>query len=201
MRNFGDLVELRNPAFVHETALLYGKVVIAEGASVWPYAVMRGETREIIIGRYSNVQDFVMIHEGDGSGTYVGDYCSIAHHATLHGCTLGDNCLVGINATIMDRAVIGENCVIAGHSIVPQDANIPANSIVAGVPGRVVKERNNWVENRLNAWLYQVNGAAFANGDHRRWSRAEHRADMAAEKARLVAEFETLYGNAEQTGA
>ncbi len=169
---------------------MFGKITLKDGVSVWPNAVMRAEQYEIVVGENSNVQDFVMIHVGDGVGTFVGKNCSITHRATLHGCTLGDNCLIGINATIMDRVEIGENSIVAGHCIVPEDTVIPANSIVAGVPGRVVKTRNNWLGNRMNAWLYRYNADGYAEGDHRAWSRNRFAADYAAEEKRLRARLE-----------
>ncbi|MFX6330628.1 gamma carbonic anhydrase family protein, partial [Acinetobacter baumannii] len=91
------------------------------------------EVHEVVIGPRSNVQDFVMIHVGNSGGTIVGADCSITHHVTLHGCTLGDNVLVGIGATIMDGCVIGENSIIAGGSFLKENTIVPPNSIVAGV--------------------------------------------------------------------
>jgi carbonic anhydrase/acetyltransferase-like protein (isoleucine patch superfamily) len=78
-------------AYIHESAWLYGDVELAEGASVWINAALRAELYDIRIGRYTNLQDFVMVHIGNHTGTRIGDYCSITHHVTLHGCTIGDN--------------------------------------------------------------------------------------------------------------
>ena len=145
MQKFGPLVQLDKPAFVHETVEIFGKAHIGEGVSLWPRVVMRAEAREHVIGPFSNLQDFALLHIGGGQGAIIGCHTSIAHRATVHGATIGDNCLIGINATVMDNVVLGDNCIVAGHSIVPEGANIPANSIVAGVPGVVVKSRNNFV--------------------------------------------------------
>ncbi|MBC8240759.1 MAG: gamma carbonic anhydrase family protein [Alphaproteobacteria bacterium] len=192
MRKFGPLVQLDNPAFVHDTAEIYGKVSIAEGASVWPRVVMRAEMYEIVVGPYTNLQDFVMLHVGDRQGTFIGAHCSITHHATVHGCTIGDNCLIGINATVMDSAVIGENTIVAGHSIVTAGSQIPANSIVAGVPGAVVKSRDNFIANRLNAFIYHYNALAYARGEHRAWDSPAFEQAKAAEHANLEAELAAL---------
>lgn len=194
---FGPLVTLNEPAFVHATASLYGKVTIEPGASIWTNTVLRAEVHEITVGPHSNIQDFVMLHVAAATGTHVGAHCSISHHATIHGCTIGDNCLIGINATVMDGAVIGDNSIVAGHCIVSDNARIPPNSIVAGVPGRVVKTRNNWIANRLNAFAYHHNGLAYAAGEHRRWDGPEWAAIFQAERARLEAEFAKLL----ETGA
>jgi len=189
---FGPLVTLDNPAFIHETAEIFGKVRIGEGVTIWPRVVIRAEAYENIIGPYTNIQDFAMVHIGNSKGAIVGAHCSITHHVTVHGCTIGDNCLIGINATVMDNAVIGNNCIIAGHSIVPEGAQIPDNSIVAGVPGTIVKSRNNFVANRLNAFGYHYNGLAYARGEHRAWDGEVYVAAVAAEKASLIAELAAL---------
>ena len=192
MRKFGPLVELDNPAFIHDTAEIFGKVRIESGVSIWPHVVIRAETGENIVGAHTNLQDFVMVHIGDSRGARIGAHCSITHHATVHGCTIGDNCLIGINATVMDNAVIGDNCIVAGHSIVPEGAQIPANSIVAGVPAKVVKSRNNFVANRLNAFGYYYNGLAYAKGEHRAWDSPAYSQAVAAERASLEAELAAL---------
>ena len=118
MGHIGAGVTLDKPAFIHESAYIYGQVFIGQDTSVWPHAVMRAEIHDIRIGARSNIQDFVMIHVGYRSPTLIGNDCSITHHATLHGCEIGDRCLIGINATVMDGARIGANSVVAGYAIV-----------------------------------------------------------------------------------
>ena len=90
MPHIGPNVTLNEPAFIHETAQIQGKVYLGRGVSVWTYAVTRSEVYEIRIGARTNIQDFVMIHEGSGFPTIVGEDCSITHHVTLHGCEIGD---------------------------------------------------------------------------------------------------------------
>ena len=94
-------------AWIDPTARVFGNVRVREGASLWSYVVIRAESGHVSIGPFSNVQDHVMIHIGYAASTEIGAYCSIAHRVVLHGCTLGDNCLVGIGATIMDGACPG----------------------------------------------------------------------------------------------
>lgn len=163
----GPDIHIDTSAFVHESAYLYGKIRIAPDASVWTNAVMRAEMFEITIGARTNIQDFVMIHVGFSSPTIIGEDCSITHHATLHGCTIGDRSLIGINATIMDGAEIGANSIVAGHSIVTEGTKFPDNSVIAGVPARRVKSADNSQGNLLNARFYQQNALNYAEGIYR----------------------------------
>ena len=167
MGHIGPEVVIDPTAFVHETAQIYGKVTIGPGASVWPNVVMRAEMFEIVIGARSNIQDFAMIHVGYDHRTIIGEMCSITHHATIHGATLGNNVLVGINATVMDGAVLGDNVIVAGHTIVPEGIVVPENSIVAGVPGKIRGTRDNRAANIANAEFYIRNGRNYARGIHR----------------------------------
>jgi len=171
MHAYGPDVVLQAPAFIHPSALLFGRVKVYQGVSIWPYAVIRSEVHEVVIGEKTNIQDFVMIHVGLQSGTHIGNNCSITHHCTLHGCTIGDNCLIGINSTIMDGCVIGNNCILAGHTFLREGTVVPDNSIVMGAPGKVFKTRDCGEANRLNAHAYHENALAYARrGHHRRWS-------------------------------
>lgn len=192
---FGPEVTLNDPAFIHDTVRIYGRATIHEGASLWPYSVLRGEFYEIEIGAHTNIQDFVMIHVGSATPTRIGAYCSITHHCTIHGATIGDNCLIGINATVMDQAEIGDNCIVAGHAYVAEGTVIPDNSVVMGQPATVRRSRNNFVANRLNAMLYHWNALAYARGDHRAWTGAAYEAQMTAAKREIEAMFDALYGD------
>ena len=164
MPHLGPDVTLNNPAFIHDTALIHGKVHLGPEVSIWPHVVMRAEMYEIRIGARSNIQDFVMIHVGIASPTIIGEDCSITHHATLPGCDIGDRCLIGINATIMDGAKVGENSIVAGHTIIPENKAFPPNSVIAGVPGKVVATRDCGDANRLNAQVYSACAAQYSQG-------------------------------------
>jgi carbonic anhydrase/acetyltransferase-like protein (isoleucine patch superfamily) len=177
--------EIHSSAWVAPTAQLFGRVAIAEGASVWHNAVLRAECQEIRIGRMTNVQDFVMVHVPYDRPTVVGAFCSITHHATLHGCIIEDDCLIGINATVMDGAVIGRGSIVAGGAFVREGTIVPAGSIVAGVPAKVVRTRDSARENRLNAWLYHRNAEHYRRGDHRAWDGPEYEAWLAAKRAEV----------------
>lgn len=167
MPHIGPDVHLDRPAFIHESANLFGRVNLAPDVSIWPNVVMRAEIFDITIGSRSNIQDFVMIHVGFETPTIVGEDCSITHHATLHGCQIGNRCLIGINATIMDRAKIGNNCIVAGHSIVVEGSEFPENSIIAGVSARKVKTVDNSEANLMNARFYLQNARNYARGIER----------------------------------
>ena len=185
MTRFGPEITLNDPAFIHETALVYGKVTIGEGASLWPYVVIRSEMHEVVIGERTNIQDFVMIHVGNETPTVIGGNCSITHHVTVHGAEVGDNCLIGINATLMDGSKIGKNSIVAGHSIITEGTEFPPNSIIAGSPAKRVKERDNRVANIMNARFYYENALAYASGDHRVTERESFRKAMQDELAKL----------------
>ncbi|WP_418318789.1 gamma carbonic anhydrase family protein [Piscinibacter sakaiensis] len=165
--HIGAEVVLDSPAFIDPSAQLFGRIRIGAGASVWPNVVMRSEMHEIRIGARSNVQDFVMIHVGYRTPTIVGEDCSITHHATLHGCEIGDRCLIGINATVMDGARIGANSIVAGHCIVGEGQVFPDNSVIAGVPGKNVATRDNSAANLMNARFYQTIAQLYAAGGER----------------------------------
>lgn len=167
MGHIGKDVIYDKTAWIHQTAQLYGKIQLGSQVSVWPNAVMRSEIHQIQIGDRTNIQDFVMIHVGYRTPTIVGEDCSITHHATLHGCEIGDRCLIGINATIMDGAKIGANSVVAGHSIVTENSVFPDNSVIAGVPAKQVKLADNSKANLANAGFYVVNAQHYAKGIER----------------------------------
>jgi carbonic anhydrase/acetyltransferase-like protein (isoleucine patch superfamily) len=190
MNHYGDRVRLNGTAFIHPTVELYGDISIGEGSSLWPHVVARCEDFEVKVGERTNIQDFVMIHVGNDTGTQIGDYCSITHRCTIHGCRIEDNCLIGINTTIMDGCVIGRNSIVAGHSFLKENTIIPPNSIVMGTPGKVVREQNNYVGNRINALLYYRNALAYNRGEHREWEKQELKGFIEEQRQLLTEEME-----------
>jgi carbonic anhydrase/acetyltransferase-like protein (isoleucine patch superfamily) len=181
-------IVLHESVWVAESARLHGHVSIGEGSSVWHNAVLRAECEEIRIGRMTNLQDFVMVHVGFAEATHVGDFCSIAHHATVHGCVIEDHCLVGINAVVMEGARIGRGSIVAGGAVVREGAEFPAHSIIAGVPARRIAERDSARSNRINAWNYHRNAQHTRRGDFRAWDGAEYREWLAAKIAEVEAD-------------
>lgn len=172
-------------AWIAPSAQLFGAITIGADASVWHNAVMRAECHAIRIGRMTNIQDFVMIHVAYEQGTVVGAFCSVTHHVTLHGCTVEDHCLIGIGATLMDGVVIGRGSIVAGGAFVKEGIIVPPASIVAGIPARVVRQRDCARENRLNAWQYQRNADCVRRGLHRAWDGPEYDAWLAAKRAEV----------------
>lgn len=125
--------------WVADTATVIGQVEFGQQVSVWFGAVIRGDNSRIHIGSFSNVQENAVLHTDPGIDLIVGDYVTIGHQAMLHGCTIGDNSLIGINAVILNRAVIGKNCIIGANALIPEGKVIPDNSLVMGSPGKVIK--------------------------------------------------------------
>ena len=161
--------EIDPDIFVAPTAQIFGNVQIGAESSIWPNVVIRAECQHVRVGRYTNLQDFVMIHVGFEHATEIGDFCSITHHSTIHGCKIEDDCLVGINAVVMDGAVIGRGSIIAGGAMIREDAKFAPGSIIAGVPAKQIGERDSARANRRNAWQYHWNAEAYKRGDHRAW--------------------------------
>lgn len=170
---------------VSSSCEIYGEVAIGRGSSVWPQAVIRAECQSVRIGRGTNVQDFVMIHVGYDHPTIIGDLCSIAHHATVHGAVVEDACLVGIGAVLMDGVVLGAGSVVAGGAVLTEGSVFPPGSIVAGIPAKAVRSRDSSRANRMNAWLYHRNAGAYVQGSQRAWDGA----GFERWKAELIAEL------------
>ena len=165
------------PVWQADSAELFGDIELSEGVSIWPKVVMRAEVHYIKIGSFTNIQDFAMIHISSQE-TVIGEFCSITHHSTIHGATIGDNCLIGINATVMDRAIVGSNSIVAGNTIVTEDSVFPDNSVIAGVPGRIIATKNNYVANRINAMAYYENAIAYSENNYRRWAEEDYQSKI-----------------------
>lgn len=127
-------------AYVAEEAVLIGKVVLGEHASIWPGAVLRADNDTIRIGNSSNVQEGAVLHTDPGLELNIGDFVTVGHQAMLHGCTIGDGSLVGIQAVILNRAVIGKDCLVGAGAIVTEGKTFPDRSLILGAPAKVVRE-------------------------------------------------------------
>ena len=126
--------------WIADSAQVIGNVALKDNASVWFGAILRGDNELITIGENSNVQDGTVMHTDMGFPLTLGKNVTIGHMAMLHGCTVGDNSLIGIGATVLNGAKIGNNCLIGAHALIPEGKEIPDNSLVMGAPGKVVKE-------------------------------------------------------------
>ena len=126
--------------WIAPNAAVIGRVVLKRNASVWFGATLRGDNEPIVVGEDSNVQDGCVLHTDAGTPLVIGRGVTIGHLAMLHGCTIGDNSLIGIGAVVLDGARIGRNCLIGAKALVPEGREIPDNSLVVGAPGRVLRE-------------------------------------------------------------
>ncbi|MFE4828604.1 gamma carbonic anhydrase family protein [Streptomyces sp. NPDC056672] len=127
-------------AFTAPTSVVLGEVRVGAGASVWYHAVLRADHAPITLGAGSNVQDNCTLHADPGFPLTVGERVSIGHNAVLHGCTVEDEVLIGMGATVLNGAHIGAGSLVAAQSLVPQGLRVPPGSLVAGVPARVKRE-------------------------------------------------------------
>lgn len=134
-------VELRGgDHFVAHNATLIGRVVLENQSSVWFNAVLRGDNEPIVIGEESNVQDGSVLHTDPGFPLTIGRGVTVGHMVMLHGCSVGDNSLIGIKSVILNGAKIGRNCLIGANTLITENKVIPDNSVVMGSPGRVVRQ-------------------------------------------------------------
>ncbi|VVP44777.1 Protein YrdA [Pseudomonas fluorescens] len=125
--------------FVAEDATVIGNVTLEQGVSVWPQAVLRGDNEPIRIGQHSNVQEGAVLHADPGFALTVGEGVTIGHQAMLHGCTIGDGALIGIQAVVLNGAVIGKNCLVGAGAIVTEGKVFPDNSLILGAPAKLVR--------------------------------------------------------------
>ncbi|AZF36577.1 Carbonic anhydrase, gamma class [Pseudomonas sp. R4-39-08] len=126
--------------FIAQDATVIGNVTLAQGVSVWPQAVLRGDNEPIHIGQHSNVQEGAVLHADPGFALTVGEGVTIGHQAMLHGCTIGDGALIGIQAVVLNGAVIGRNCLVGAGAVVTEGKVFPDNSLILGAPAKVVRE-------------------------------------------------------------
>jgi len=161
----GDsLVETHPESWTAPTATLIGKVRLEEGASVWFNAVLRGDNELILIGKHSNVQDGAVMHTDMGYPLTLGTGVTIGHNAMLHGCTVGDYSLIGINAVILNGAKIGKHCIIGANSLIGEGKEIPVGSLVMGSPGKGGRDLTDEQKKLLEASAahYVKNGQRYA---------------------------------------
>lgn len=137
--------------WIAENATVAGSVTLGDKVSVWFGAVVRGDNDPITIGKHTNIQDGSVLHTDDGVPLTIGDNVTVGHMAMLHGCTIGDNTLIGINAVVLNGAVVGKNCLIGAKALVAENKVIPDRSLVVGTPGRIIRELTDEEVARLQA--------------------------------------------------
>lgn len=135
----GQVPRLGPGAFVHEAAEVIGRVTLGARSSVWPRAVIRGDTEDIVVGEDANVQDGAVLHVDPGFPCTLGDRVTVGHLACVHGCTVEEESLIGIGAVVLNGARIGAGSIVGAGAVVPEGLAIPEGSMVLGIPGRVVR--------------------------------------------------------------
>ncbi len=152
-RNYLDKQpEIDVTAYVAESAELIGAVKVGPYASIWPQCVLRGDINSIEIGEGSNIQDGSIVHLADDYGVKIGKYVTVGHGAMIHACTIEDECLIGMRATVLDGAVIGTQSIIGAGALVTKGTIIPPGSVVMGMPAKVVKTMNEEERKKVRQW-------------------------------------------------
>ena len=136
-------------AFVHPAAVVTGNVTLGKRVSVWPTAVIRGDSDSIEIGDDSNVQDGTIVHVDDGLPTRIGKRVAIGHRAIVHGATIEDDCLIAMGAILLNGVYVGTGSIIGAGAVVREGMRIPPNSLVLGVPGRIARETTDEDRDRI----------------------------------------------------
>ncbi|HEY2254454.1 MAG TPA: gamma carbonic anhydrase family protein [Variovorax sp.] len=162
----GLVPQLADGAWVADSAQVMGEVVLGENVSIWFGAVLRGDTEPLRIGRNSNVQDLSVLHADIGCPLTIGENVTIGHQVMLHGCTIGDNSLIGIQAVVLNNARIGRNSIVGAGSVVTEGKEFPDNSLIVGAPAKVVRTLDDAAAAKLrqSAEHYVDNGRRFAKG-------------------------------------
>ena len=162
----GKAPQLAEGTWVADSAQIIGNVTLGENASVWFGAVLRGDTEPITIGRNSNVQDLSVLHTDVDCPLTIGDNVTIGHQVMLHGCTIGDNTLIGIQAVVLNRAKIGRNSIVGAGAVVTEGKEFPDNSLIVGAPAKAIRLLDDAATAKLlqRAQHYVENSRRFARG-------------------------------------
>lgn len=151
-RHFGKTPVLGAGVFVAPTAVLVGDVTVGEHSSVWFGAVLRGDLNRISIGRCTNIQDNCVLHITDVLPCVIGDYVTVGHGAIVHGCSIGNEVLIGMGAVILDGAVIEDQCIIGAGAVVTPGTRIPSGSLAVGTPAKVIRSLDPEERARFKQW-------------------------------------------------
>ena len=148
--------------YLARSAVVLGDVTLGDFSSVWYNAVLRGDINRIVVGHHTNIQDNAVLHLADDFACVVGNWVTVGHSAIVHACTVGDECLIGMGATILDGAEIGAQSIVGANALVTQNAKIPAGSMVLGSPAKVVRALTEKERASLKWWAQKyVDNAAY----------------------------------------
>ncbi len=167
-RHLSKSADTAQALFVASNATVHGDVVLGPQSSVFYGAVLRGDIHEIRVGEGTNIQDNAIIHLADDYGAYIGKWCTIGHSAIIHACTIGDECLIGMGATILDGAKIGAQSIVGANSLVPQRFECPPGSMVFGSPAKVVRPLKPEEIASLKPWAEKYVATAKAHAARQR---------------------------------
>ena len=159
----GRTPQIDSTAYVAPSAVVMGSVRIGPRASVWPNVVLRGDIEDIIIGEGSNVQDGTVVHLADDLAARIGSHVTIGHMAMIHACTIEDECLIGMKATVLDGAVIGRRSIVGAGAVVTKNMQVPPGSLVLGMPAKVVKSLSEEEQAGLRTWAEKYVTVAAAH--------------------------------------
>jgi carbonic anhydrase/acetyltransferase-like protein (isoleucine patch superfamily) len=142
-----------------------GDVTVGQDASVWYHTVLRGDMAPIVIGSQSNIQDGTIVHVDTGVSCTVGQRVAVGHRVILHGCTVGDECLIAMGSVLLNGVTIGSGSVVAAGAVIPEGMQVPAKSLVMGVPGRIIRSVDDALAERIKAtWTHYVKEARAHRG-------------------------------------
>lgn len=158
--------DISQAAFVAPDAILNGDIVLGKNSSVFYGSILRGDINFIHIGEGTNLQDGVIVHMADDFGVTVGEYTTVGHGAILHACTVGNECLIGMRATVMDGAKIGDQCIVGAHALVPNGFEAPPGSMILGSPAKIVKQLPDDRRKGLRYWAEKYIEVARAHAAH-----------------------------------
>jgi len=162
-RYLGQKPDLQAAAFVAPNATVLGAVILGPRSSVWYGCVLRGDINTIEIGEGTNIQDLTMVHLADDYGVKIGRHCTIGHSAIIHACEIGDECLIGMGATILDGAKIGDRCIVGANALVTQRFVAPPGSMILGSPAKVVRSLTEVEQRGLRGWAEKYIAVARAH--------------------------------------
>ena len=151
-RHLGRTPAIASTAYVAPNATVIGDVTLGARSSIWYGCVLRGDINSIVIGEGSNVQDNTVVHLADDYGVRVGNFTTIGHAAIIHACDIGDECLIGMGATVLDGARIGDRCIVGANALVTQRFVAPPGSMILGAPARVVRPLTEQELRGLRGW-------------------------------------------------
>ncbi|MDX2111091.1 MAG: gamma carbonic anhydrase family protein [Verrucomicrobiota bacterium] len=155
--------QVDSSAYIAASAVVYGAITLGPKSSVWPNCVLRGDINTIEVGEGSNIQDGTIVHLADDFGVKIGSYVTVGHGAMIHACTIEDECLIGMRATILDGAVIGARSIVGAGALVPKGMIVPPGSMVLGLPAKIVRPLSADEQANLRQWAEKYVAVAAAH--------------------------------------